>query len=265
MGYVLLVTIESKKPVKLWVVGKDTLVPNCVYFDRNYSNRPDGLFQGKEVFRFPLPIEPENIEIKATDSQMGNSGSIKVDTKVECIPLNTVFSSFKRDDYDDFLLFAKIMAKYGGTWGVGTYKSPRGLWKCEVVNAITSIEKEDFGEVVDTPASMDHTTGTMYWVVEDLHTRTVPNRFVVALHEFYHYIGRTTDEKECDHFSVEKAWSMGFSKFEIEFTMVRLFGDCVCPHPCDGAWNCDPNCPCRERAERTELTLDQLNAYPDLN
>ena len=82
MGYVLLITVESKKPVKLWVVGKDTIVPNCVYFDRNYANRPDGLFQGKETLRFPLPIEPEKIEIKAIDELSGSANGIRIDKRI---------------------------------------------------------------------------------------------------------------------------------------------------------------------------------------
>jgi hypothetical protein len=265
MGYTLLVTVESAKPVQLWINGIDKLVPNCTYFDRNYANRPDGLFQGKEVLRFPLPIEPENIQIKAIDGITRRANGIKLGRQVECVDLNATFHGFKRDDYDDFLLFAKIMAKYGGSWGVGSYKSPRGLWRCEVVDMITSIEPENFGEPLDTPASMDHATGTIYWCVDDLRRRTVTNRMVIALHEFRHYEGNTTDEKECDRFALEKAWGMGFSKFEIEYTMIRLFGDCVCPTPCDGPWNCNPQCPCRERVERTELMYNRLMSLPDLN
>lgn len=263
MGYVLLVTVESKKPVQLWVTGWDTKIPNCVYFDRLYKNRPDGLFVGREQLRFSLPIEPEALQLRALDGQTGTANGIIIEKQVAYEPLNTTFTGFKRDDYDDFLLFSKVRAKYGGTWDVGIKKSPRGLWTCDVVDVITSIDPKNYGMPVDTPASIDHLTRVEFWVLKELHTRTVTNRMVIDLHEFGHLYFDTDDEFICDEFATQTAWSIGFGKYEIEATLIRLFGNCQCPTECDGE-NCK-NCPCRERVERTEAMYDQLNSLPDLN
>lgn len=251
-GYVLLVEIESKKPVQLWVTGIDTVIDNCCYFDRMYTNRPDGLFQGRQWLRFPLPIAPKDIEVTAVNGLTNNPDGIKV-LKLRRIPLKQ--GKLPTDPLRlDELQFACELAQYGGMWKQGTYTSPRGLWKTHIVSEIQNLDDPKLGPV-NTPASVNRKTGERYWVQDALRNLTVPNIFFVDFHEGEHFHSGTHDETQCDLRACQAAYNYGFGKYEIQATLIRLFGDCDEKK--------DKNC--GEKLNRAIKVQNWLQAQPDLN
>jgi hypothetical protein len=252
-GYVLLVEVESKKPVQLWINGCDTVIENCCYFDRMYTNRLDGLFQGRKWLRFPLPIEPKGIEVKAVNGLTNNPDGIKIH-KLLSMPLNQGKIPEQDTLMVDFMQFTCDIAQYGGMWSQGTYLSPRGLWKMHLVSEIQNLDDPKLGPV-NTPASVNRKTGEIYWVQDAIRNLTVPNRFFVNYHEENHFGTGSQDEAECDNWACNMTHAYGFGKYEIQATLIRLFGDCDEKK--------DKNC--GEKLNRAIKVQNWLQAQPDLN
>jgi len=251
-GYVLLVEVESKKPVQLWINGCDTVIDNCCYFDRMYTNRPDGLFQGRKWLRFPLPIAPKGIEVKAVNGLTNNPDGIKIHN-LRSMPLKQ--GKMPTDPLRlDFLQLTSEFAQFGGVWTQGTYLSPRGLWKMHIVSEIQNLDDPKLGPV-NTPASVNRKTGEKYWVQDAVRNLTVPNRFFVDYHEGEHFESGTHDEAQCDLRACQAAYNYGFGKYEIQATLIRLFGDCDEKK--------DKNC--NEKLNRAIKVQNWLQAQPDLN
>lgn len=242
--YTLLLTIKAAKPVQLQVYGYDTVIRNCVYFDRLKSNQADGTFYGTETLEFPLPILPKKLEVIARDASTKSANGIEI-LDYQVVPLKSKFkaSSALIQDFDEF---TDWLAQHAGTLPCGTYHSTKGWWTIHVVDVIVVEEKGKYVEV-DTPASVSHINGEMYGRKADLQKLTVPNIKTMFAHELNHYINDDYTEQGSDRFAEMYCLAKGFSKWDIFDTGARLFG------------NCDPNKEnCTEREQRVKEMYQRL-------
>lgn len=251
--YVLWALIESERPVDLQILGYERSMPNTFYFNRIYANRPDGLFQGKEWLRFPLPIVPDKLEMLCLDRRTGAGEGIKI-LKLGSKPLVQLPLLERSPEMVEFVQFALWVAKYGGILGFGSNYSKNGLWHMEVVR---EIRQKDFylpgvSHKIETPASTSHVNGDIFLVRDDIESISVCNRFVIMCHEVFHFRKNTKDEFACDMFAIQTAYRLGFGKSEIDATLPRLFGNCVGEK-------------CREIEQRAAMVNQWLQMQPDLN
>lgn len=222
IGFKLLVTIKATRPVFLEVIGYDKKIKRCVYFQRFKSNQPDGTFYGTETIEFFMPIVPKHLQVEAFNEANGSDAGITI-TNVQEVPLGAKFD-IKRPDILDFKVFSDWLAQYGGALPTDTYTSPGGFWKVHLVDTI--LDADNNFKPIDTAASVMHDTGEIFVKAKEFRGITVPNRKVVLWHELNHYVNKSYNESECDHFAMVICTAEGYGRYDITDTGARLFGFC---------------------------------------
>jgi hypothetical protein len=79
------------------------------------------------------------------------------------------------------------------------------------------------GELIATPARVNHLTGIIEVSKKDFAPMTVANRLYILLHEYAHLANNTDNETECDMLAAKTLMEMGYSAIECLYSVSKLF------------------------------------------
>lgn len=212
---VLHVLIEAQFPVVLGIQGSMPEDRSTLYFDRTYTGTK-GDFIGQKWFEFPLPVTRDGVRIRAFDRR-GKQGVEILDKRVayrEPMGLDVDSKTY------EFLHFALGFCRNLTELPEGVHQSSSGEFRIRLRRQIRSYVT---GNVIGTPARVNHETKIMEVGKEDFMRLTLPNRYFILLHEYYHVLGNTKNEYDCDRFALKVMLRLGFSKTECLYSLSKLF------------------------------------------
>lgn len=215
---VLHITVTATRPVYLRMVGRHPRRRDVVYFERTYS-QVNGRFVGTKTFEFPLPVVTRaGVKVQLTDA-LGNS-SHGLSIVRERVSTRWVRGLVGMDEHlTSFIRFASWFAQECGALSEGQYESEDQEHQFWLRNQIRSHQT---GERLATPARVHLETGHVEVSKEDFLPLTVVNRLTILCHEYYHVLGNTMNEADCDRFAIDTCLRLGFSKTECFYTLSRL-------------------------------------------
>ncbi|MEY5049385.1 MAG: hypothetical protein RLZZ175_2744 [Bacteroidota bacterium] len=108
-GYELTLTISSKKPIKLLVIGKDKH-SDLVFFQRKYNGKLDTGFVGTEKLKFKLPLKPNNLKVYCINALNGSSESITINKIEHSFLKKTEYYQNQPSHIREFIDFAEWFA-----------------------------------------------------------------------------------------------------------------------------------------------------------
>jgi hypothetical protein len=211
----LAVTISVAKPGVISVRGYDKKTANTVYFSREYGSAAQPA-TGRFTLYFNFPFPFGTLGIIAGDPKGNNVVKIQ-SIRPEPLPSKRLVIG---PETRDFIAFAKWFAYACGNLTAATYT---GKDKQFTVRYLEVIRDYDTGAVIQTPARVNHQTGLIEVSKKDFVKLTVVNRFYILMHEWCHFINRTTDEIECDLHAARTCLEVGFDRLETLNSVAKLF------------------------------------------
>lgn len=215
---VLHITVNAAQPVYLRMVGRHPHRRDVVYFDRTYS-QVNGKFRGTKTFEFPLPVVTKaGVKVQLSDALTGSRYGLSI--LAERVSTRAVRGLTGMDEHlTSFIRFASWFSQECGALDEGQYQSKDGEHLIWLRNQIRSHET---GQRLATPARVHLESGQVEVSKEDFLPLTVVNRLSILCHEYYHVLGDTLNEADCDRFAIDTCLRLGFSKTECFYTLSRL-------------------------------------------
>jgi hypothetical protein len=135
------------------------------------------------------------------------------------MPLNQRALSV-RQSTKDYIKFAQQFAAKCGHLALNNYTSEDAKFK---IHLLDKIRNHETGEIIPTPARVNHVTGIIEVSKTDFAKITTANRLFILLHEYAHYANNSTDEVECDMIAAKTMMELGYSPTETMYSVSKLF------------------------------------------
>jgi hypothetical protein len=221
---VLLVDFYAPKPAIIGIKGYEKDKANTLHIDRKYGSE-EKPFTGRTTLKFPFPNRFGRLKLEVVNMLTGSKDVvIEKISHVNLKPKDLTVSPLTRS----FIKFAQEFAKAVGHSEPGLYASDDQKFQISLLDKIRDYQT---GEVLDTPARINHQTGLIEVSKTDFDAMTVTNRFYILLHEYVHYANNTTDEVECDLLAAKTCMELGYSAIECLYSVSKLFMYNTTAHP----------------------------------
>ena len=216
------VILSASEGTRLRVVTFDGYKPNTKYSDRFIN------FSGTTLRKINLMYgaSPETMGLQIYNTSKGEQGSnddsfIIKDLKIKKLKTNDVWMD---KDSREFVKFALDFCENAGIKSTGVYQSDTGKFTINYLNNIV-----DKGVTLSTPARVGHLSGIIEVSKGHFMGYTVPQRFIILLHEFSHKyrnpkIGKPiSDEIAADINALYIYLGMGFPRIEAREVYAKVF------------------------------------------
>lgn len=212
----LVVTFIAQGRSVLQIKGYEKDKPNTVYFDRKYGSVEKPV-SGKIELKFPFPDKFEKLGLDVVNV-LNTKSKVKIE-KITHEALHARESGFKQQT-KDFIKFASEFARKAGHIPLNTYQSADGNY---TISFLDRIKDHKTGEIINTPARVNHVTGLIEVSKKDFQPMSVANRLYILMHEYCHFANGTTDEVECDMVAAKTLMELGYSSIEALYSVSKLF------------------------------------------
>ncbi|WP_448519628.1 hypothetical protein [Rhodoflexus sp.] len=188
----------------------------CKSGANTYLRRDLRLQAGSHTFTVPLSYLPDAYEISVSRTE----GAPVVLTQHEVKPLQIAFPEYPTERDRAFIGFALWLAeRLPELQQNRSYTDSKG----HKVHYMPKVADLHTGEVINTPARVDRSTGEIFVSAADLLPATVPMRLFVLLHEYVHFRNQTTNEFECDRVAANLYRAQGWPKIEALYALTKFF------------------------------------------
>jgi hypothetical protein len=188
---------------------------NTVYLDRKYGS-VDAPVSGKIDLKLPMPDKFEKLAIEVKN--VLNSSPVKIhDISHSELPQREIAAKQVTKDY---IRFAADFARKCGYLPTDNYQSKDGKFQ---IHLLDRIRDHKTGEIVPTPARVNHMSGIIEVSKKDFAPMTVANRLYILMHEYAHFANNTDDEVECDMLAAKTCMELGYSAIECLYAVSKLF------------------------------------------
>ncbi|WP_250632108.1 hypothetical protein [Rhodoflexus caldus] len=187
----------------------------CSSGGNTYMRRDLRLQAGQHDFTVPLSYLPTKYHISIERKE----GLPVLLRSYDVQPV--LFESNKPISEQDkkFIGFALWMAENMPKLGYKTYQDGNG----NCIHYMPKVRDLHTGQIIETPARVDRSTGEIFVSADDLLPATVPMRIFVLLHEYVHYRNQTTNEFECDREAANLYRAQGWPKIEALYALTKFF------------------------------------------
>jgi hypothetical protein len=216
----LAVTIETERPLKIYLKVYDKDYPLSVYTNR-YAT-----INGTETFYVRMPLAPENAVIEVTREKniANNENGFKV-VDLKKVPLKRKLSAFNSANpvIKRFIQFCEEFcqkASYLSAKG-SIYTSNDGNFRVDYLDDIIG----DGGRILNTPARINKNSAIIQVSKKKFLQYTIPERMAILLHEFSHYYlnGDISNETEADLNALLIYLGLGYPRIDAYNVFTKVF------------------------------------------
>lgn len=205
--------IEFMQPYDLRAIGMDAANNKTQFFNRLVNS--DNRFFEMDC---TLPISPKNLLVTFQNAHNDDNAFRVVAMDID--KLNNSGVELSWFDYEN-IEWLKKFCRDASYLQDGMYYSPnRGIY----INYMPQIVDE-FGNVLATPARVDHGTGEIQVNSTKFRKYTVPVRMMISTHEYSHWANDNTDETFCDLEGLRICLGYGFAKTECIYTFTNILDE----------------------------------------
>lgn len=206
------VSPSTDNPPCIYIKVCDDTVKNACYHNRKIPVQKNG--ELKVILNTPVTASGKMI----VDVTAGNNNPSKFYLKkIQTKYLDTNDGVFSEQELK-FINSAEYFAKHCSEFNTG-------VWHDGVNKFILMDEIKENGEVINTPARVNHDTGEIEINKKDFSNYTVPMRMFILMHERTHYIENNTDEINSDIKAVKALLNRGYPKMEMVYAATKIFPD----------------------------------------
>jgi len=186
----LVITIETKKPEKIWLCVSDYENEKRKFTERHLT------INGRETLEVMMPVSPKKCKICIFNEKNGKTlkdNSFKV-LKITNAPLKTRLDvvGLQNPNVRNFVKFAQEFCFHLQELEPATYKSDNGKFFIKLLPSIVGAS----GRELNTPARTNKETGEIEVSKKSFYYLTIPEMMAILLHEFSHfYISDDIDDE----------------------------------------------------------------------
>ncbi len=213
----------TQRPERLRIVTIDINKPNTSYSDR-YIN-----ISGKRDIEIKVPLSPKTMALVVLNTRTGinpkqNDNSFVA--KITSFKKLKTYQLWLKPETKSFINFAKEFCENAGIIPIGVYESNDKKYTIHYLNIITDRKT---GKVMFTPSQIGNKSGLIRVSREHFISYTVPQRYIILLHEFAHkYINpkkgkRIDDELAADKNALYIYLGDGFPRIDARTVYLKVF------------------------------------------
>lgn len=207
----------------LFRVTAEDLKPYSLYVNRNI------VVEGYRTIFLSFPVTPKKIKIKVEIVENGKFDKSDFIAKIEEDKLKTYNIQIDEETQaflDLGVYFSQVCGFEKASANGRIFQTKGGKYNIKYFPKIVDFKT---GQVLNTPARIGHTTGIIEVSQYSMLKYTIPQRFVILLHEFSHKYknpkqGRPiSDEVGADLNALYLYLGLGFSKVDAIFVFANVF------------------------------------------
>jgi hypothetical protein len=203
LQFALNLTLEAQRPSQLRVITYDKYKRNTKYSDRYVE------VKGRRTIYLTFPQSPESMVLMVYNTDKSRPNDFRIvgqkTLRGKMIPYEVMklrkCDVWMDSDAEKFFAFAELFSKNSGILTNGKYSDDSGKF---VIDYKDFIIDKNTNQLVNTPARIGHTTGTIHVSKQYFVDYTVPMRMIILLHEFSHkYINPKFGKKITNEFAAD--------------------------------------------------------------
>ena len=242
--FMLRIGLRVLEPMELIVRASDASKPHTFYFRRKVSFPPEMFKNGssRRQILLKMPVSPKNLDVEIFDREAPGDRRFKITAfRPEPLPASKVWAT---PAMHDFISFAERFAQRAGYIAPGFYPSDNDEFLIQYLPRI----RDQFGEVMITPARTHRMTGRIQVSQDLFRNYTVPIRLFILLHERQHFTQPTREEIPADLGALKQYLDLGYPTIEAVYAATKVFGQ----HPGTAG---------PLQVERTRYIMDFIDRY----
>jgi len=200
--------VKAVYPFYLMLKGYDPTKPNTFYFRKKVPFYEEDFKKGiaHRNINIPLPLSPTNMMLELYDHNEKTDHNFQIKKfKVEKLEPREIWAE---EAIHRFIPFALNFAEKAGYANTGFYDTPDKEFLIQYLPII----KDDLGTDIITPARTNRKTGRIQVSQSDFVKHTIPIRFMILMHERFHYQIPTRKEKLPDLCALKRMGMVCFTK-----------------------------------------------------
>ena len=209
----VVIPLESKEPVELFIIGYDPRSPNTEYFSRRIE------INGEDEVEFNCPQSPNILKVIIWST---GSGKFTV-PGINYFPLDTINNFIESASQPDTRFIEKFSRRAGRLPANRFYRHRGAHFKIHYLPVI----RNDKGKEHPTPARIHVTLPIIQVSKKHFKKMTVPARIAILLHEYSHnFMNYDQDnEFEADENAMDMYTQLRYPKLEAIYAFTNVMPD----------------------------------------